>query len=442
MTTDSNKLQEEAVKILQDNWVQVDEGSGFTKPAADVYPYQWNWDSGFSAIGWRHIDIQRAMTEIETLFSGQWKNGFLPHVIFHIPSDNYFPNETFWQVQDTSDQAPEGMETSGMTQPPIHSISVWKVFETLEKTDSELALDWLELMYPKLLSLHTYLYRQRDQGNTGLITIYHPWESGMDNSPRWDTPLKNISIKEKALYERRDTGFVDARFRPSNANYDTYVYLAEKMREAGYDDEKLRQVHPFQVEDVFFSSVLHLANGYLLRIADTLNENTEEITTWQQRFRENINTRCQDRSNGLFYDRDLLSGKLLKENTIAAMSPLIGGDMNEEEVENLFDTLDEKLFCGEGSCRATLLPSTSLFSNKFTPDRYWRGPVWINTNWLMLDGLENAGADEYASGLRNNLINLLENHGIWEYYNPETLEGIGAEHFSWSAALAVDILTS
>jgi hypothetical protein len=47
-----------------------DAGS-WTRAAPVLYPHQWSWDSAFIAIGWAHLDVRRAMTELEQLFAAQ-----------------------------------------------------------------------------------------------------------------------------------------------------------------------------------------------------------------------------------------------------------------------------------------------------------------------------------------------------------------------------------
>ena len=63
--------------VLQGNW----QGH-YTVPNPNLYPYQWNWDSGFAALGLNYIDPELAITELQSLFSGQWDCGLLPHIIF------------------------------------------------------------------------------------------------------------------------------------------------------------------------------------------------------------------------------------------------------------------------------------------------------------------------------------------------------------------------
>ena len=62
-----------------------------------------------------------------------------------------------------------------------------------------MAKDFLSKIYPKLKASHRFLMTDRDPEMSGLVTIFHPWESGLDNSPIWDQPLSRINVNEKAL---------------------------------------------------------------------------------------------------------------------------------------------------------------------------------------------------------------------------------------------------
>ena len=71
-------LIETAKRVLEGNWIGTS-----TKPAPALYPHQWNWDSGFIAVGYANYDQQRAQLELSTLFKSQWANGMLPQIVFN-----------------------------------------------------------------------------------------------------------------------------------------------------------------------------------------------------------------------------------------------------------------------------------------------------------------------------------------------------------------------
>jgi len=208
-------LIEKAKEILNKNW-----RNNHTIPSPKLYPHQWSWDSGFIAIGYSHYHQKRAQQEIFSIFEGQWKNGMLLHIVFR-SKDSYFPGPEHWET-NLSQFAPE-IETSGITQPPVHAIAALDVYKNADDKDD--AKDFLKDMFPRFLSFNCYLFKFRDPEKTGLITIFHPWESGFDNSVRWDEALARITPVGLPKYERIDVKKVNSEERPSNDDYDRYALV-------------------------------------------------------------------------------------------------------------------------------------------------------------------------------------------------------------------------
>src|SRR5207248_6736807 len=129
------------------------------------------WDSAFIAIGLTHVDPDRAMRELEVLFGAQWSDGRVPHIVFNPDAAHYFPGADWWASAATSPDAPREPATSGLIQPPVHAIALQRV---LKATGPARIRD----LYPRVLEWHRYLAQFRDPDETGLLVIYHPWESG------------------------------------------------------------------------------------------------------------------------------------------------------------------------------------------------------------------------------------------------------------------------
>src|SRR3990172_1000768 len=102
--------------VLRANDVRI-----FTRPGPRQYPHQWNWDSAVIALGLSRFDLPRALTEIRSLISGQWRDGMIPHVVYHTGPSDYFPDPDFWQI--TNSPAAPAIAPSGITQPPILAIA-------------------------------------------------------------------------------------------------------------------------------------------------------------------------------------------------------------------------------------------------------------------------------------------------------------------------------
>merc|ERR1719445_2125095 len=87
------------------------------------------------------------------------------------------------------------------------------------------------------------------------------------------------------------------------------------------------------------------------------------------------------------------------------------------------------------------MPVISKADSRFNPENYWRGPVWININYLTILGLENYGYNDLASNLRSKSIDLVaKNPEPREYYNPLTGGGLGAQNFMWTGALYIAMI--
>jgi hypothetical protein len=416
--------------VLDRNWM-----GAYTRPSPGLYPHQWNWDSGFIAIGNAHTHTGRSQRELVSLFSHQWPNGMVPHIVFNADAlGHYFPEPDFWQV-------PDGRLTSGITMPPIHATACWIIYE--RSKNKAAATDFLRFMYPKLLSLHRYLYRERDPDATGLVTIYHPWESGLDNSPAWDKPLKRVLRDENKLphYDRKDLRQeVSPEERPSDDAYDRYVYLVDLFRRLGYRDADIRRECPFRVQDVLFNSILCRANRDLRMMADLLHQDREEIDNWVDTTTNAISKRLWCNECKQFEPLDLVTGRLIHSATADGFMPLFGRAATQEQAQRIFETLDSVSFCAlhQGNCFT--IPNYDMTRDDFDSRNYWRGPVWININWMISHGLKGYGYVEKSDAMKRDIIQLPIRFGFHEYFDSRTGKGYGAGDFSWTAALFLDLV--
>jgi len=435
MTKIFEHYRDKAKQILADNWT-----GSYTKPSPALYPHQWNWDSGFIAIGKSHYDIDEAVTEVESLFRAQWANGMVPQIVFNPDAlGHYFPEPDFWQTERSPD-SPEGFLTSGITMPPVHAIAVEHIHR--HAREKKQILPFLEKIYPKLLASHQYLYRERDPGNEGLVYIRHPWESGVDNSPTWDVPLKAININRLTFphYTRRDTEHIDPLMRPSDDDYDRYVYLVDLFRINEYDETLIRDQCPFLIQDPMFNAILCRADESLIRIAGILGEPTEQPEMWMERTREAIRTKlwCSEKQN--FNAIDMLTRRFIYVDTSAGFLPLYAGAATREQAGILYSRLDSISFCSlhQGNCYT--IPNYDTQQEGFDRANYWRGPVWININWMLAQGLRRYGYTLKADSLQKDLLQLPIRFGFHEYFDSFSGTGYGSADFSWTAALFIDLV--
>jgi glycogen debranching enzyme len=428
MTTTS--LIDRAISVLRGNDTGV-----FTKPGPHQYPHQWNWDSALIALGLSHFDLPRAQSEIRALLSGQWKDGMLPHVVYHsVPSD-YFPTAAFWQIENSPD-AP-GVPTSGITQPPLLTTVIRRIHERHSMPD------FVTEVYPALLRWHRWLHTARDVDASGLACILHPWESGTDDSPRWLHLLAAIHPETVPEFQRGDTRYVPAIERPHPEDYQRFIYLIDVFRKLSYQPAGLIRHSPFLVQDILFNSILFRANEDLRALAVSLEQPTDEIDGWIHKMRSNFNDRFWDQDPGLYYDYDVRAGEPIKVNTASAFLPLFGGLASEGQVVRLVEEhlLNPKEYAPSGEVHHWVT-TTAKTETTWEPRRYWRGPVWIIMNWLLIEGLRRYGRDDLADIIQQDTLGLIEAHGFREYHDPRDGSGCGSSDFSWSAALALELSAS
>ncbi|MEU7786999.1 trehalase family glycosidase [Amycolatopsis sp. NPDC049159] len=396
-----------AAAVLAGNWL----GSS-TVPSRSLYPHQWSWDSAFIAIGLRHHAPERARRELLTLFSAQWLDGRVPHIVFDpgTPPEAYFPGPAFWRAG----------RTSGIVQPPVHARAVLAVHEAAPDRG------FLATLYPKLRAWHEYLRGSRDAGGHGLAAIVHPWESGMDNSPAWDEPLARVT--PSSGFVRRDLAHGTEADRPSDADYGRYVRLA-----ADYRDSDYRDFGDFVVEDPGFNALLADGELALAEIAEELGLPSEEHRESAARIAKALQDTLWD--NGFFFARDVRTGALTRQHTCAGLLPLLLPDLAVAPA--LLATATGPRF---GLGRVHGIPSYDLTAPDFDPARYWRGPSWSNVGWLLHRALRHHGEHALATRLRTDLLTTAAATDFAEYCDPLTGAGHGTRSFSWTAALAVDLL--
>lgn len=401
--------------MLESNWT----GSS-TVPAPGLYPHQWSWDSAFVAIGLaRHLP-ERAKTELLSLLRGQWATGMIPHIVFHTP-EAYFPGPAVWRSHDI-DAAPSDLLTSGLTSPPLHALAVWWVW----RHTGDAA--FVRQTYQALEAQHRYLERERDLGGGGLAAIVHPWESGMDDSPAWDEPL---SALPEIRYGYRN---VDLDERHPDSDHDRYVWLALRYRNAGYRPEYLRDDHPFAVEDPMFNGIWLASSHALAELAPVAGQDPAPHAERAERLRQALIDRLW---NDGFYARDVRTGRLIPLSTVGGFGPLLDPGMPSAQVAALVEVLESARFMG---ATGYPVPSCEIRAAQFDRTRYWRGPSWVNTNWLLRRAAAVHDLGSLGQLLTSGTLRLVRQAGFRECFDPFDGSGRGCRDFSWSAALTLDLL--
>ena len=431
-------LAAQATAVLAMN----DRGS-YTVPAEHLYPHQWLWDSCFIAIGLHHIDIDRAQTELTSLLRGQWSNGMLPNMIFNSDA-KYRADRNFWRSW-VSPYSPDNVATSGITQPPMLAEAVWQIGQKLNASERR---SWYKTMLPSLVAYHEWLYNDRDPHQEGLVLQLHPWETGLDNTPPWMNELhEHLMPSWVRLLRTTHTDSIvglfrrDLHYSPPGERFSTIEVLSlfdaqRRLRRKAYDSSKILDHGLFAIEDLTYNCILIRANQRLQEIAtfvhSELPRKLEENSAKSRSALESL----WDEYAQTYWSRDFITHRLLKQPSIASLMPLYAGSISQERAKMLVRALENEHQFGT----AYPIPSVPADSPGFDPDRYWQGPSWMNTNWLVIEGLKNYGFDDHAAALTETSLEMVSKSGFAEYFDPNTGEPLGADNFSWTAALALDLL--
>ena len=412
-------LIQNAIDILREN----DRGT-YTEPTKGLYPFQWNWDSCLTALGQRHFDESRAWTEIETLLDHQWPCGMVPHIIFHQMDDGYFPGPDVWATG-------RPVPTSGITQPAVAGFALKRLFD--KATDRNQATRRAAALLPKVAAWHRWFYATRDPRGEGLVAIIHPWEAGRDNSIDWDSPFDRVPTEGIAPYTRRDTQHADPSHRPTKEQYDRYLWLVEHFRALNWDTSKLHDASPFQVVDPGFNGILLRSCSDLAKLAETLGDAAlaAENRAYAAKGLAAMETLWSD-EHGQYLCRDRVTGGLID-------SASIGGLL--------------AAFCAIPAPRAAAIAASierhgtryrvashSPNDPRYDGKRYWRGPVWLVVNYMIADGLAQAGQKDAAARITASSLDLIRESGFAEYYDPQTGEPLGGGRFTWTAAMVLEFI--
>jgi hypothetical protein len=403
----ADDLNEQARAILRGN----DRG-GYTVPTAGLYPYQWNWDSAFAAWGFASFDIDRAWTELETLFSGQWADGMLPHIIFHKDDPGYFPGPGVWATSTSP-------ATSGITQPPIAAIMARLIWDS----DPEAGRTRIAALYPGMLAWHRWWAEFRCTHGPAAIT--HPWESGRDNCPDWDIGMANVDGSQAGTYTRRDTGHVDPSMRPGKADYDRYIAMVKFGLSTGWDQARIVAEGPFLMADPGITFMLLRAHRDLAAIGRDLGEDVTEIEGWAAALEAAL-PRIWNDEVGHWDARDLRTGDFAGVLGSGAFLGYLAG-ATRPELDAHLERVWSKVRYG--------VPSADPEAGIFEPRRYWRGPTWPVVNSLIALGLTDMDRAEAAERLRRETEDMIRAGGFYEYFDPIDGTPCGGADFTWTAAI-------
>lgn len=347
----------------------------FGSPSKFNYTHQWLWDSGFQAIVWRWAKAPKfAEEELANLLENPQENGRISHEILYSPWKNWDPASLGRRFVPTS-------------QPPVLAMAVEKVYA---RTGN---LAWLRRVWPQLHGYLHWWHIARDPDADSLAGWASGWESGLDDSPRWDHVPRS-----------GPGGFF-----------------------------------PAPVEAVELNALLVNEWNTLGRIGRLLGENAQAADCVQKagRIRAAMREKMWDQGDGFFYCRDH-QDRPIRIKTVGGLLGLLALEKGDHEISALVGHLrDAKEFWTEYP-----VPSVACDESTFSPRQMWRGPTWVNTNWLLIRALSRLGELDTAAELARRTLSMATSQGrpvLGEWYDPCSGEGLGNMDYGWST-LVIDLL--
>jgi hypothetical protein len=409
-------------------------GERFTPPDPVHYPNGYLWDLGFHAITRTFYgDAQGAAAEIEEVLSWQSPDsGFIPNMRFYNGSRKDLERRLTFTNPDVG---------SNYSQPPVLADAVWETYQTFEKQGKhQEARDFLSRNYPALRNFYTYFSTFRANSDTdNLIGVIHPHETGRDADPTFDFAKKRIPYDKKAVPAQI------ARKLNAALDYGSTINLGRRLKQKDWDPQKSRDV--FWVNDVMFNCIYAQNLKYLSPIALALQkpEDAESFSALSQSVEKDILQHLWDSNDNLFYAQRP-EGRI-KVVSVSNLFPLALVSIDRDQIEALVKLMESK----EWFNTAYPVPSVPVNSHSYDPGfsepRIWRGPVWINMNWYLVNALkkqaQNLALSDNSLALRCNAVaaniiksskELVRKSGYREFYHPHTGKGLrkSVKSFGWS----------
>ncbi|MGX5696679.1 amylo-alpha-1,6-glucosidase [Agromyces soli] len=349
-------------------------------PSKIGYVGVWQWDAYFIAIGLRHGDPELAREQLEIAFRFPSPDGQLPDVVHEAG------------VLATSDDLPQadrdrlrraGSQIADPNAPvPLTKppLAAWALAKVLEVEDRP---DWAREQLATIRRSQDWWFAGSDLDGDGMPEYGHPYSSGLDDSPIFDGPL------------------------PTTAP-DLGAYLV------------LQDLELARLAERYGADAAGDAEAHRARAARTL---ALLLELWNE-------------ASGRFEAR--AAGEPVASDAIVGFMPLLTGGLPEPVLAALVETLGDPERYG----LPWSVPTVSAADPDFSATRMWRGPVWVNTNRLIVEGLRASGRDDLARELAERTVALVvHGGGPHEYFDPITGEKAptATTAFGWSAALFIDL---
>jgi hypothetical protein len=370
-------VREGARRVLEQAW---DADAGYCVPNAVTYPHLWLWDSCFHSLGWMGVRDTRAVDELAAVFVAQTRDGFVPHMRYRRQPDYLRGPRT---------------DASCLTQPPVYGIVVERLVAAGHAVPSA-------VVDAAVRGLR-HLWRTR-QATPGLLAVYHPWESGADDSPRWDDwvgtsswTLAAFRAADQALLRDVEFAGVEAvgsrSFTSCPAAFNAIIACSCARLASALDDAELRA------------------------IADRSGDAIDAVL-WNDR-------------EGLWNDLPVVGGA--EAQTWPTLDGVLGA-LATNDAAKAHRALDQLLMPDRFHAPYGLryLPKDHP---AYDGDAYWRGPAWPQLDYLAWCAARRWGRIDVARAIEDMARRGVIASSFAEYWNPDTGHGLGAIPQTWAAVV-------
>ncbi|WP_411731168.1 amylo-alpha-1,6-glucosidase [Paeniglutamicibacter sp.] len=355
-------------------------------PSKIGYVGLWQWDAYFIAVGLRHGDPELAREQLSLAFGFPGADGQLPDVVHELgilANSDDLPASDRETLRRAGSSIADPTAPVPLTKPPLGAWALRKVLEVQPAAEFG-GEAWVDAHLDTLRRSQDWWFAASDLDGDGMPEYGHPYSSGLDDSPIFDGPLPTTSP-------------------------DLGAYLVLQDQELAGFAERLG----------------HDGAQELARIHRARAARTQELLLgmWDER-------------TGFFHAR--AAGETMPSHAVVSLMPLLTGSLPEPVKERMLGDLDDPEKFGT----PWSIPTVAADDSDFSAERMWRGPVWINTNSLVIEGLLNSGEPERARALAEQTVKLvIHGGGPHEYFNPSTGQKAktATTAFGWSAALFIDL---
>ena len=378
LPADPEMVRASARAVLEANW----RPEGYTVPNAEVYPFQWLWDSCFHAITWADLgEPDRARSELAHLFRTQNAEGFVPHVDYEFSPNHH---GDFWKREGHS----------SITQPPMFGHAV-----------AELARRNVDVsdLVDKATDGLNFLFDVRSRVD-GLISLCHPWESGGDDCPRWDHWCPGgWDVRTWREIKGALVASVQHSALGSPISNPSFVVAS-----CGFN--ALTAFNAYELASVTGdSSLIEKADSLSRRLLDQWDE---QIETWVDAG-----------------DSAVDSGRVRSLDALLPVLVATDGSV----IERVFGNLRNEAAFGGASGPSGMHRDEPTFEAR----TYWRGPAWPQLTYLFWVAARRHDHAEDASAFADMLTRGALMSSWAEYWDASDGTGLGAAPQSWAALAAV-----